>query len=99
MTKITVTAHVGEDRRLVLDLPQEISLGTHWVTVTLEPKPNRQRAQPSSVSEQPGVQREGNLLVFTGELLDDPNDLLQQIREERLDRLAGLNGFSADAKP
>jgi hypothetical protein len=97
MTKITVTAHVGEDRRLVLDLPENVSPGTHRVTVTLEPGSDRPTARISPFSEQPGLEWEGDLLVFTGELLEDPNDVLQRLREERLDHLSRVSGISTDA--
>lgn len=87
MTRIETTAVVGKDRTITVQLPDSVPPGEHAIVVLVDgngkepPQP-----QPSDESANSCLEREGNLLVFTGKLLDDPMDVLRQIREEREQR-------------
>jgi hypothetical protein len=81
MTTISLTARVGEDRRLTLDLPADVPLGTHKVTVTFEPEPAEESA-PAAADES-GLRYEGNVLVYEGTVVGSVRDVFEQGREER----------------
>ena len=92
MTTISTTAHIGDDRRLVVDLPDDIPTGTHRVTLTLPPEPT---ASDDATGEPP-FRLKGNVLVFTGTPEDESVDIVRLIEQVREDReraiLSGSDG-------
>jgi hypothetical protein len=83
MRRIETTVDVGEDRRIVLELPDEIAPGEHRITVLID-QPEMVQGEPV---EQPLV-RKGSVLVYAGELVGDVENGLNQLREQRLRKLA-----------
>lgn len=82
MKTIETTAKVGSDRRLVLQLPDDVLPGEHRVVLLIDPA----EGQESEPAEQPLI-RKGSVLVHTGELTGDPDRVLHELREERMRKL------------
>lgn len=83
MTRIETTATIGADRNLTLQLPDDVSPGTHRVVVLVDDEIEQPAVEGPPVSQRDFLEWEGNILVFTGKLLGDPMKTLDEIREER----------------
>lgn len=91
MTRIDTTARIGPDRQLVIQLPQDVPPGEHRVTVLIDRADEREGVpaeQPELRPEQrpgePPLRWEGTVLVFDGEIIGPHENLIQEIREERI---------------
>lgn len=82
MKRIETTATVDETGTLSVSVPPDVAVGEHQVVLFLH-------GEEDGTAADDGLAQHGTLLVFTGELSADPDDLLADIREERLRRLAG----------
>jgi hypothetical protein len=79
MTRIETTVTVGDDRVVTLQLPCDVAPGEHKVTVIVD-------GSESEEIEQPLI-REGNVLVFAGKRVGDVESVLDDVREERMQKL------------
>jgi hypothetical protein len=81
MKAMETTTVVTEDRQLVLQLPPDVSLGEHRIVVLIdEPK-----LAGSQDEETPTPMRwEGNVLVYDGEFAGSIDDIIEELREERI---------------
>jgi len=85
MTRIETVAEIGPDRKLVIDLPEEVSPGRrHIVLMVLED--DDAKSDPSEVSLVGALEREGELLVFNGPVPSDLDirRLIERDRDERM---------------
>jgi hypothetical protein len=77
MQRIEATVRIENDRRLTLQLPETVSPGEHRIVVTIEePAPGAERC----------TRREGDVLVFHGVIEGAFNDVVKQVREERIEQ-------------
>ena len=83
MTRIETTVTVGEDRRILLELPAAVEPGEHRLVVLVLDEEAPMESEPTN---QPLV-REGNVLVFAGERAGDVETALADLREERMQKL------------
>lgn len=93
MTTIETTALVADDRRLVLQLPDDVSPGEHRVRVEVDPTLESEPAQ----DELTPVAWDGDVLVYGGEgvFAGDINEFIAQERDDRMRKIWGdgeLNG-------
>ena len=75
MPRIEATAPIDKDRQLILQLPETVPPGEHRVVVTIEEQAAKEGSQ---------TRWEGNVLVFNGTIEGKFEDLLRQVREERI---------------
>lgn len=99
MKKIEATIKIGEDRQLVLQLPEDVVPGEHHVVVTLgvpvEPesapqeKEDKEHRAPESAESAAAnhLVWEDGILVFTGEPLEDITDAVAKDREARMRKI------------
>ena len=79
MRTIEASATIADDRRLVLQLPQDVVPGEHHVVVLLNaPSPGAE-----SAAETP-LRWEDGLLVYGGETVGRIEDAIDEFREERM---------------
>lgn len=89
MTTLETTAHVADDRRMVLQLPDDVSPGEHRVRVEIDPVKNGDHdVEPT---EQSLLRRRGHVLVYDGEIAED-FDILRLIEQDRDDRMRMILG-------
>lgn len=77
MTRIDTTIDVGEDRQLVLQLPEEVRPGEHRVTILID--------QPEPTAGEGGEQslvRKGSVLVYTGKPVGPIENIVDEVRRE-----------------
>ncbi|TVS20015.1 MAG: hypothetical protein EA424_06140 [Planctomycetaceae bacterium] len=85
MRTIEATMLIAEDRKLVLQLPSDVSPGEHRVVLMIdEPKPVREE---TGEHEQTPTRWEGNVLVYDGVVEGPIEDAVRQHREERIQHL------------
>ena len=92
MTTIELTADVGPDHRLTVEVPLSCPPGRHRMLLFVEP-PEEQPSltdQPTK-SDMDCLEWRNGVLVFTGELLDPNRDLVAEDREARMRTLWGLD--------
>ncbi len=82
MTMLETTTIVLDDRRLVLQLPDDVSPGEHRVRVEIDPAPE---AEPTQDETTPVVW-DGDVLVYGGEgvFTGDIQKFIEQDREDRM---------------
>lgn len=82
MTTLETTTIVPDDRRLVVQLPDDVLPGEHRVRVEIDPPLNAGSPQ----DEPTPVKWDGNVLVYGGDckFTGDPQQLIDQDREERM---------------
>lgn len=86
MSPIAVTARVGSDRRIVIDVPDEVPEGEYRVGIWLRPVEDDRPAPSADERPESYLKQEGNLLVYTGPMPDqyDVIESIQRHREERM---------------
>jgi hypothetical protein len=82
MRTIEATTVISEDRKLVIQLPQDVAPGEHRVVVWID-EPAKTPTEPEDAGETP-TRWEGNVLVYNGTMEGPVEGLLDQIREERI---------------
>lgn len=88
MTTLETTALVADDRRMVLQVPDEIAPGEHRVRVQIDPVP-----EDELQDELTPVAWDGDVLVYGGAdvLTADINQFIEQEREDRMRKIWGGN--------
>lgn len=86
MRMIQLKATVAEDRKLLLQLPQDIEPGEHELVVVIDPGEPAASVVEETDSGNLPVRREGNVLVYDGTAEGPEEDILEQVREERIER-------------
>lgn len=84
MKKIDTTAVIGEDRQLILYLPEDVLPGEHRIVLMID-EPLVSPSKPTS--NIPATQLKGNVLVYNGVISKPCDDFVQEIRAERLQEL------------
>jgi len=85
MRTIETTTVIAQDRKLVVQLPSDVSPGEHRVFLMIgDPEPVREEA---GEEEQTPTRWEGNVLVYDGEAVGPIENAVQELREERLQHL------------
>ena len=84
MKKIDTTAVIGEDRQLILCLPEDVLPGEHRIIVMIDEPPVSPSKPTSNV---PATQLKGNVLVYNGVISKPCDDFIEAIRAERLQEL------------
>ena len=95
MTTLETTALVADDRRMVLQLPANVSPGEHRVRVEIDPDTNG--GDDADQTAQSLLRRRGHVLVFDGELLDEI-DIRREIERDRDDRMRMILGDCAPSE-
>lgn len=95
MMRIETVAEVGPDRQVVITLPPEVAEGAHRFVVLVD-EPQRVRHADDVLPAEEPLEWDDGLLVYTGELADDPIQVLEEMRLERERRF--LSG-STDESP
>ena len=86
MRTIQANAIIAEDRRLVLQLPLDVTPGEHRVVVLLDaPTPGEDAAAETPVRWEDGV------LVYDGEVIGPIENAIADSREERMRHI--LEGY------
>ena len=85
MRQIQAKATIAEDRRLILQLPDDVVPGEHQVVVMID-EPGQGPSEPEVTGTVP-VRREGHVLVYNGTIEGFVEGWLDQVREERTQRL------------
>jgi hypothetical protein len=93
MIRIETTAKFDAEGRFTVTgrTTQSVSPGEHSVVVEVDENPPQavSECMPSSVDE-PAFKKVGNLWVFTGETLEDPEEVRRRLDDEYVHRM--LNG-------
>lgn len=89
MTIFETTVLVPDDRRLVLQLPEDVSPGEHRVRVEIDPVTNG--ADDVEPMDQSRLRRDGQVLVYGGEMTED-FDIQHLIEQDRDDRMRTILG-------
>ena len=89
MTTLETTALVADDRRMVLQVPDDVSPGEHRVRVEIDPVTNGDHEV--APTEQSLLRRRGHVLVYDGEMTDD-FDIRRLIEQDRDDRMRMILG-------
>ncbi len=84
MKKIETTTVIGEDRQLILCLPEDVLPGEHRIGVIID-EPLVSPSKPTS--NIPATQLKGNVLVYNGAISKECDDLVEVVRAERLQEL------------
>ena len=79
MRTIEATAHITDDRMLVLQLPGDVAPGAHRVVVLLDVG----AAEQGAADETP-LRWDDGLLVYGGEATARVEDAIDQLREDRI---------------
>jgi hypothetical protein len=92
MIRIETTAEFDADGRFTAtgQAPRSVTPGSHRISILVEEPATLEPATPRSVetTESP-LQWVDGLLVFTGEMLEDPDEVLQRLDDERMRQLLG----------
>ena len=78
MRTIEATTLIAEDRKLVLQLPSDVSPGEHRVLVVLD-----EPAVEEDLSEETPVRWDNGVLVYAGEVVGPIENAIEDSREER----------------
>ena len=91
MTTLTLTAHISDDRKLTLQLPDNVVPGEHQVRVEIDPL----LADDDSSEGETPLRWDRGVLVYAGGDLPPGSvcDWIEQAREERIQDL--LRGSTA----
>jgi hypothetical protein len=89
MTRVETQAVVGEDRTVTVTLrvPEDVAPGEHRLIVLVDGPVDAEAPAPPEPTPRECFKREGSVLVFTGKLEEDPEEVLRRLRREREDRL------------
>jgi hypothetical protein len=79
MLTIETTAIIADDRRLVLQLPQDVPAGEHHVVVLLD-----QQAVAQAPATETPVRWEDGLLVYAGDAAAPLENAIEELRDERI---------------
>lgn len=87
MTTLETTALVADDRRMVLQMPDDVSPGEHRVRVEIDPVSEAEEPQ----DELTPVVWDGDVLVYGGAdvFTADINEFIAQEREDRMRKIWG----------
>ena len=84
MKTIQTKAVISEDRRLIVQLPEDVETGEHDVVLTIQ---RTDSCEATETTEETPVRWDGNLLVYDGEITGPVDETIQQVREERMRQL------------
>ncbi|MGH7200000.1 MAG: hypothetical protein ACREJB_05310 [Planctomycetaceae bacterium] len=88
MTTIELTADIGPDRRLVVELPPQVPIGRRHVLLIIDDvrqeTATKEDATPEQGANEPPLRWDGTLLVYDGEIAAADENLLDEIREQRI---------------
>ena len=87
MRTIQTSAIIAEDRRLVLQLPLDVTPGEHRVVVVIDE--SAQVPEETGEDQETPTRREGNVLVYNGKVEGPITDAVQHMREERIQHILG----------
>ena len=79
MRTIQATATIAEDRRLVLQLPSDVTPGEHRVMVVLD-----ETACEEDAAVETPVRWDNGVLVYAGEVVGPIENAIEESREERM---------------
>ena len=81
MKTFQTRAVITDDRRLILQLPEDVETGEHDVMLTIQ---RTDAGDASGSAEETPVRWDGNLLVYDGEITGPVDQTIQQLRKERI---------------
>lgn len=88
MKTIETTAEIDPDRRLVIDLPIDVPAGRRHVVLVIgelqESESIDSETGAGAEPQVPPLRWDGTLLVYDGELVGPCEDVLDEVREERI---------------
>ena len=85
MTRVETQAVVGEDRTLTVTVrvPEDVTPGEHRLILLVDGPVATETTAPAETTPREYFRREGSVLVFTGKLEEDPEEVLRRLRRER----------------
>ena len=86
MRTIQVKTTVPEDRILVLQLPEDVLPGEHEFVLMIDPGDQAMSQADVVDTEDLPLRREGSVLVYDGTAEGPVEGVLDQVREERIQR-------------
>jgi hypothetical protein len=88
MIRIETTAEFDAEGRFTAtgQSPTAVAPGPHRIVVLVDDPTS---SEPTSVSDEPPLKWVDGLLVFTGEFLEDPEEVRRRLDDERMRELLG----------
>jgi hypothetical protein len=81
MKALETTTVVNEDRQLILQLPQAVSVGEHRIVVLIDEPTLAGNHDEETCTP---MRWEGNVLVYDGEYTGSLEEFVEELREERI---------------
>lgn len=86
MIHIEATAQFDAEGRFTGQAPSAVEPGSHRILILVD---EPVQTEPPSTADEPPLKWIDGLLVFTGELLEDPEEVRRRLDDERMRELLG----------